>query len=86
MRPGGRRAEATAVSCKGERSLMEPPTTVGGVLALLGMVCAAVGIFVLEGVPIVFPGIILGGWATISALRASTGWGRFSGQPRRSST
>jgi len=34
---------------------------IGRVLALLGLVCAVVGIFVLEGISIEFPGIILGG-------------------------
>jgi hypothetical protein len=34
---------------------------VGGLLGLLGVVCAVVGIFVLEGISIEFPGIILGG-------------------------
>jgi hypothetical protein len=34
---------------------------VGGLLGLLGVVCAVIGIFVLEGVSIEFPGIILGG-------------------------
>jgi hypothetical protein len=33
---------------------------VGGVLGLLGVICAVVGIFVLEGISIEFPGIILG--------------------------
>jgi len=33
---------------------------VGGLLGLLGVVCAVVGIFVLEGISIEFPGIILG--------------------------
>jgi hypothetical protein len=31
------------------------------VLGLLGIVCAVVGIFVLEGISIEFPGIMLGG-------------------------
>jgi hypothetical protein len=35
--------------------------TVGRVLGLLGIVCAVVGVFVLEGISIEFPGIILGG-------------------------
>jgi hypothetical protein len=35
--------------------------TIGRVLAGLGVVCAVVGIFVLEGISIEFPGIILGG-------------------------
>ncbi len=34
---------------------------VGGLLGLLGVFCAVIGIFVLEGVSIEFPGIILGG-------------------------
>jgi hypothetical protein len=33
---------------------------VGVVLSLLGVICAVVGIFVLEGISIEFPGIILG--------------------------
>jgi hypothetical protein len=33
---------------------------VGWLLGLLGVVCAVVGIFVLEGISIEFPGIILG--------------------------
>jgi hypothetical protein len=33
---------------------------VGGLLGLLGVVCAVVGTFVLEGISIEFPGIILG--------------------------
>jgi hypothetical protein len=40
---------------------MDLRATVGRVLALLGVACAVVGIFVLEGVSIEFPGIILGG-------------------------
>ena len=32
----------------------------GGLLGVLGLVCAAVGIFVLNGISIEFPGIILG--------------------------
>ena len=33
---------------------------VGVALGLLGVICAVVGIFVLEGISIEFPGIILG--------------------------
>ncbi len=40
---------------------MDLRTTVGRVLAVLGVVCAMVGIFVLEGISIEFPGILLGG-------------------------
>ena len=35
--------------------------TVGRVLALLGVLCAGVGIFVIEGISVKFPGIMLGG-------------------------
>jgi hypothetical protein len=35
--------------------------TVGRVLGLLGVICAVVGIFFLEGISIEFPGIMLGG-------------------------
>jgi hypothetical protein len=35
-------------------------TTIGRVLGLLGVVCAVVGLVVVEGVSIEFPGIILG--------------------------
>ena len=40
---------------------MDLRATIGRVLASLGVVCAVVGIFVLEGISIEFPGIILGG-------------------------
>jgi hypothetical protein len=40
---------------------MEVRATMGRVLAVLGVVCAVIGIFVLEGISIEFPGIILGG-------------------------
>jgi hypothetical protein len=44
-----------------ERNLMDLRAMMGLVLALLGVVCAVVGIFVLAGISIEFPGIILGG-------------------------
>jgi hypothetical protein len=40
---------------------MDLRTTIGRALALLGLVCAVVGIVVLEGISIEFPGILLGG-------------------------
>jgi hypothetical protein len=40
---------------------MDLRATIGRVLALLGLGCAVVGILVLEGISIEFPGIILGG-------------------------
>ena len=39
---------------------MDLRAVVGGASGLLGVICAVVGIFVLEGVSIEFPGIILG--------------------------
>lgn len=45
---------------------------VGGVMGLLGVICAGVGIFVLEGISIEFPGIILGTLG-YSVSRAKTG-------------
>jgi hypothetical protein len=40
---------------------MDLRETIGRVLALLGLGCAVFGIFVLEGISIEFPRIILGG-------------------------
>jgi hypothetical protein len=40
---------------------MDLRATIGRVLGLLGLGFAVVGIFVLEGISIEFPGIILGG-------------------------
>jgi small-conductance mechanosensitive channel len=51
---------AKAASREGEE-LMDLRAMIGGVSGLLGVVCAVVGIFVLEGVSIEFPGILLGG-------------------------
>ena len=36
-------------------------TTVGIVLGVLGLICAALGLFLINGISIEFPGIILGG-------------------------
>jgi hypothetical protein len=44
-----------------ERSSVGLRATVGRVLGLLGIMCAVVGIFVLEGISIEYVGIILGG-------------------------
>jgi hypothetical protein len=46
-------------AAKGE-GFMDLRAVVGGASGLLGVICAVVGIFVLEGVSIEFPGIILG--------------------------
>jgi hypothetical protein len=48
---------------------MELRVTIGRILALLGMVCAVVGIFALEGISIEFPGIIFGGLGYYFGLR-----------------
>ncbi len=53
--------------------------TVGRVLALLGVVCAVVGIFVLEGISIEFPGIILGGLGYYVGLRSQDRVGQILG-------
>ncbi len=45
---------------------MDLRETIGRVLALLCLGCAVVGIFVLEGISIEFPEIILGGWVITS--------------------
>ena len=39
---------------------MDLRAVVGVVLVLLGVICAVIGIFVLEGISIEFPGVILG--------------------------
>jgi len=44
-----------------ERSQIDLRAMIGGVSGLLGVVCAVIGIFVLEGVSIEFPRILLGG-------------------------
>ena len=40
---------------------MDLRAVIGGASGLLGVICAVIGIFVLAGVSIEFPGIILGG-------------------------
>jgi hypothetical protein len=42
------------------RGFMALRAMAGGLLGVLGVVCAVVGIFVIEGISIEFPGIILG--------------------------
>ena len=44
--------------------------TVGRVLGLLGVICAVVGIFIVEGISIEFPGIMLGGLGYYLGLTA----------------
>jgi hypothetical protein len=44
-----------------ERSQIDLRAMIGGVSGLLGVVCAVIGIFVLEGVSIEFPRLLVGG-------------------------
>jgi uncharacterized membrane protein YfcA len=64
-----------------ERGFMALRAVVGVVLGLLGVVCAMVGIFVLDGISIEFPGIILGALGYYLGL---TSQDRRSRQDRRS--
>jgi hypothetical protein len=59
--------------------LMDLRATIGRVLALLGVVCAVVGIFVLEGISIEFPGILLGGLAYYVGLTSQDRVGQILG-------
>jgi hypothetical protein len=51
-------------------SFVDLRATVGRLLGLLGLVCAGVGIFVIEGISIEFPGIMLGGLGYYFCLTA----------------
>jgi hypothetical protein len=62
-----------------ERSSMDLRAMVGVVLALLGIVCAAIGIFVLEGISIEIPGLILGGLGYYFGLTSQNRTGRILG-------
>ena len=53
--------------------------TVGRVLALLGVLCAGVGIFVIEGISVEFPGIMLGGLGYYFCLTSGDGVGQTLG-------
>jgi uncharacterized RDD family membrane protein YckC len=58
---------------------MDLRAMVGVVLALLGIVCAAIGIFVLEGISIEFPGLILGGLGYYFGLTSRNRTGQILG-------
>ncbi len=58
---------------------MDLRETIGRVLALLGLVCAVVGIVVLEGISIEFPGIILGGLGNYFGLTSQDRIGQVLG-------
>jgi hypothetical protein len=51
-------------------SFVDLRATVGRALGLLGVLCAVVGIFVIEGISIEFPGIMLGGLGYYFCLTA----------------
>jgi hypothetical protein len=53
-----------------ERSSVGLRATVGRGLGLLGILCGVVGIFVLNGISIEFPGIMLGGLGYYFSLTA----------------
>jgi hypothetical protein len=58
---------------------MDLRATIARVLALLGVVCAVVGIFVLEGISIEFPGILLGGLGYYFGLTSQDRMGQILG-------
>jgi hypothetical protein len=55
-------------------------TTVGLVLGVLGVICAALGLFLINGVSIEFPGIILGGLGYYFCLQSGGQGGSRGGQ------
>jgi hypothetical protein len=65
---------------------MDLRAAVGRVLAVLGVVCAVVGIFALEGISIEIPGIILGELGYYVGLTSQDRVGQILVSPRRSST
>ncbi len=54
-------------------------TIVGRVLSLIGIVFAVIGLFILEGISIEFPGIILGGLGYYFGLRSQDRLGQVLG-------
>jgi hypothetical protein len=56
------------------------PSTVGIVLGALGLVCAVIGLLLINGVSIEFPGIILGGLGYYFCLPSGGQVGGRSGQ------
>lgn len=55
-------------------------TTVGIVLAVLGVLCALVGLFLINGISIEFPGIILGALGYFFCLQSGAQEGSRAGQ------
>ncbi len=62
-----------------ERSSVGLRAMAGRVLGLLGLVCAGVGIFVLEGISIEYVGIILGGLGYYFGLTSQDRMGQILG-------
>jgi hypothetical protein len=55
-------------------------TTVGIVLGVLGLLCALVGLFLINGISIEFPGIILGALGYYFCLQSGAQEGSRTGQ------
>ena len=55
-------------------------TTVGIVLGVLGLICAALGLFLINGISIEFPGIILGALGYFLCLQSGPQEGSRAGQ------
>jgi hypothetical protein len=55
-------------------------TTVGVVLGVLGLLCALIGLFLINGVSVEFPGIILGGLGYYFCLPGGGQGGSRAGQ------
>jgi hypothetical protein len=55
-------------------------TTVGIVLGVLGLLCALVGLFLINGISIEFPGIILGALGYYFCLQSGAQEGNRAGQ------
>jgi hypothetical protein len=55
-------------------------TTVGIVLGVLGLLCALVGLFLINGISIEFPGIILGALGYYFCLQSGAQEGSRAGQ------
>jgi hypothetical protein len=55
-------------------------STVGIVLGVLGVICGALGLFLINGVSIEFPGIILGGLGYFFCLQSGGQGGSRGGQ------
>ncbi len=63
----------------GRKETMDPRTIVAITLSLLGILCAAVGIFVIDGISIEFPGIIFAALGYYFSLQSDNRVGRILG-------